>query len=175
VAVRVPPSLPGTLVVFLLCGPLFLFWSLLMASPSLLADKFTGNATPDMLELVGNALLSLLIGAVAWLSTLAVAPQGWTVTLLPTIAAAVLYWVAATQLVVRGVLRTTSRLRTLFISVLIACVVSALAFALSFALGSAMASPSRTAFRADLMLIVAVDAALVGLVLGALWRKHTDA
>jgi hypothetical protein len=146
-----------------------------MASPSLLADKFTGTATPDMLELLGKALLSLVIGAVAWLSTLAVAPEGWTLTLLPTIAAAVLYWVVATQFVRRGVLSTTGRLRTLFMSVLIACVVSSLAFALSFALGSAMARPSRTAFRADLMLIVAIDAALVGLVLGALWRKHTDA
>jgi hypothetical protein len=175
VAVRVPPSLPGTIFVFLLCGPLFLFWSFLIVSPSSLADKFTGTATPDMLELLGKALVSLLIGAVAWLSTLAVAPQGWTVTLLPTTAAAVLYWVAATQLVRRGVLRATSRLRTLFMSVLIACVVSTLAFALSFALGSAMASPSRTAFRADLVLIVAIDAALVGLVLGALWRKRTDA
>ena len=174
-AVRVPPSFPGTLFVFLLCGPLFLFWSLLIASPSSLANKFTGTATPDMLELLGKALLSLLIGAVGWLSTLAVAPQGWTVTLLPTIAAAVLYWAVATQLARPGVLRTTGRLRTLFVSVLIACVVSTLAFALSFAMGSAMASPSRTAFPADLVLIVAIDAAFVGLVLGALWRKQTDA
>lgn len=174
-ATRSPPSLSGTLLVFLICGPLFLFWSSLIAHSSLLADIFTSTWLPDTLELIGKALLSLLIGVLAWLLALALAPDGWTLTLLPTTAAAVLYWVAATQLVKRGVLCTSGRLHTLFVSVLIACLVSTLAFALAFALGSAMASPSRPAFRADLVLIVAIDAAFVGLVLGAFWRRSTDA
>ncbi len=140
-----------------------------------MVDKLSDVAAPDLLELVGKALLSLILGVVAWLITLAVAPGGWTLTLLPTTAAAVMYWATATQLVRRGVLRTSGRLRTLCVSVLIACVVSTLAFALVFALVSTMAISSRAAFRADLVVIVAIDAALVGLVLGALWRRHTDA
>jgi hypothetical protein len=169
---RSPPSLRLTLLVFLVCGPFFIGGALVIVSFAAGNGLWGGFELTDAPAYAGKAALILLAGAVFWLIALLLADQGWMFTLLPTASAAVLYWVAAHQLVRRGFVRELSCIRAVLISVLLASSVSTPVFMVTWAARSWLTNLVSSAYRPDLVSIVAVCAVLVGLVLGLFWRRQ---
>lgn len=168
---RTPPSLPVTLAVFLVCGPLLSFWAALIVNAPLMDVHVDADRPVDALEMAGKAALGLLMGGLAWLIGLLRVADGWMVTLLPTTAAAIVYRLTALWLVRRGTVQPATRPRAALLSALVACGVSVPVFALAWAARAWLAGAPQAAFRGELVLVVAVDAVLVGLVLGLLWRR----
>lgn len=168
---RTPPSLPVTLAVFLVCGPLFMMWAWLIAGSELAGDLPAAFAGADVLEIVSKAAMALLIGMTVWLSWLFGMSGGWMLTLLPTVSAALLFRVAALRLVRFGRWLPHSRLQACVLSALIACGVATPVFALLWAARAWLGEAPVALVRSDLLQVVAIDAVLVGLVLGLFWRR----
>lgn len=168
---RTPPSLPVTLAVFLVCGPLFSFWAALIVNAPLMDVHVDAHRPIDAVEVAGKAALGLLMGGLAWLIGLLMVADGWMVTLLPTTAAALLFRLTALWLVQHGAIQPATRLRAALMSAGVACGVSVPVFAAAWAARAWLAGTGPATFRGDLVLVVAVDAVLVGLVLGLFWRR----
>jgi hypothetical protein len=174
VARRVPPTLLGTFAAFILCGPLFIVWSLLLFSLSSPSPTSSDFGDYNLLELAAKLALAAIGGAFLWLASI-VSREGWLLTIAPTTIAAALYWAMSTVLVNRALITPRTRIHAVVASVAVACVVSALSFACFLALREGTWSPQALQPSAFLIALVGIDGALVGLVLGAFWRTRGDA
>jgi hypothetical protein len=170
---RFPPSLFATLVAFFTLGPLLFAWSLLLANAGASPGEQAPHTTAP-LSVVTNFLLVALLGAFAWLAAVFMR-DGWVFTLLPTALAAVLYWVTSEQAVQRKLLRLTTRFHSILASSFIACVVSTATFAVVVAVTAHLSNRSEGWFPGNVIAIVSIDSALLGVLLGVFWRERSDA
>lgn len=169
-----PPSLPRTLFSFLLLGPLLLLWSFFIVGTVAQVDPAaSANAASRGLPGAGPLVFGAFFGAALWVVA-AFSPVGFLYTVLPTAATAAMYWALARRAARGPGPGLESRWRVIAVSAGLALLAASAVFALA-ALVEFTLRPAgtRPVFGGWTFPIVAVDAALVGLLVGAFWRRRS--